>query len=582
MWKMNNYYDLTKFVNSNTTLLFESYVLNYLKALARQPIYGGTHPLNVQLHIIPSEAPVLLRDPQEIQKLESILNCDRKEVFERLRDLIDKWDGVHVPQSFEDTDLVEADSGTLLLNSDAHQIASRYLKCAPEDVLGTLFDSIQMYSDLISVSGRIHFADNDVYKLLSYLSSAPELKQKVKVNFDFRDWWEVLENWVKPSIQSELAVTLSQQTGESVSKAYVLRELFRLVKIAMGIGISHNKPYPEYIQSTQMGKILPKDPTLFWQTLKEFSVDDSNNFKLDRLEENNIARNSTEANAKEALRLAENYMQTYVHPLQHELGKVDMFGMIALKYRFQGIVDELLSNALHYALLDSDVQNPLSYIQDAIRYYCHGEYKIALGNFLNVPFLSLEQLGLEFQITNQNLDVENETPIVMFSAEDNTFMGLNLLMSGNRPSRNISRDELLIALQLENRSIEILSISKLEKTQIDQIKSAFPKTVAGLIDNGYSLAERIIKTPFPVSAERQKTNASIKDNIVPLVRALVLTGTSFSLGHLISAKDVFKKIPRPLNSEKTLRQTYSLNKLGDEIVAAYQVEGIHVTRISGA
>lgn len=578
---MNNYSDLTKFVNSNSALLFEAYVMNYLKALAQQPIYGSTHPLNLQLHIIPTDAPILLRDPHEIQKLEKILNCDAKETFERLRDLIDEWDGVRIPESFEVTDLVESDSETLLLNSEAHQIAARYLRCSPEGVLGTLFDPVQMHSDLLSVSGKARLANNDVYKLLRYLSSEPDLKQKIKLNFDYRDWWEVLENWVKPSVQSELVTTLSQQTGGSVSKAYVLRELFRLVKISMGIGTPRGNPYIKYIQSTRLGKILPENPARFWQALKEFSVDDVKDFKLDSLDENNIAKNSTEANAKEALRLAENYMQTYVHPVQHELGQVDMLGMIALKHRFQGIIDELLSNALHYSSLDSDVQNPLSYIHDAIRYYCHGEYRIAIGNFLNVPFLSLEQMGVEFQVANPNLGAEDKTPIAIFSAEDNSFMGLNLQKPGNRPPRKINRGELLIALQLENRSVEILSISKLEKTQIDQIKSAFPKTVTGLTNNGYSLAERIIKTPFSVSTERQKVNEFIQNNIVLLVRVLVLSGTSFSLSHLISGKDVFKKIPRPLNSEKTISQAYSIDELSNEIIAAYQSEGVRVTKISG-
>ena len=326
--------------------------------------------------------------------------------------------------------------------------------------------------------------------------------------------------------------------------------------------------------------VLPEETSKFWQTLKEFSTEENNEMKLDGLEQASISRNSNEANAKEALRIAENYMQTYVQPMQHELGQVDMLGMIALRHRFQGITDELLSNALHYASLDSEVQNPLSYIQDSIRYYCHGEYKIALSNLLYVPFLSLEQMGVEYKATNLRLEVERDAVFVLFSSEDNGFLGLNILRSTVRPPRRAESDEIIIALQIENRSIEVLSLDKLDKAQIDQIKTAFPKTVAGLIDNGYPLVDRIMKTPMAVSQERQKINDALKAQIELIVQSLVLNGTPFSLGGLISSTDVFKKIPKPLPSNKTLEQTDTLENLALETVSEYQKDSIPVTRVN--
>ncbi len=580
---MSDQYSLSKFATANTFFPYESYVMCYLRALSQQPTYGGDHPLNIQLHLTPADAYFLMRSPNEVSKLEKLLNCKREEVFERLRDFIDEWDGVRVPTSFEIADLVEADSETLLLNNEAHQIAARYLKCTPEGVLGTLFDPVQIYKDVLSVSGGARFANNDVYKLLRHLNSQPALRQKIISNFYLRDWWEVLENWVRTSIQADLATTLSQQTGNTVSKAFVLRELFRLVKISLGMGSTQNKPYSKLIQATRLGMVLPEETSKFWQTLKDFSTDDSSNLKLDALDQANIAKNSTEANAREALRLADTYMQTYVQPLQHELGQVDMLGMIALKHRFQGIVDELLSSALHYASLDSDAKNPFSYIQDAIRYYCHGEYKIALGNLLYVPFLSLEQMGVEPpHVTNRHVEVDKDTAIILFSAEDNSFLNLSFLKSTTRPPRTVAGDELIVALQFDNRAMEILSLNKLDKVHIEQIKAAFPKTIGGLIDNGYSLADRIMKTPIPVSSDRQKINEALKEQIKYLVQALLLSGTPFSLGRLISYTDIFNRVPKPLSSDKTLVQTYSRESLATEIMSEYKKNGIKVTPVNGA
>src|SRR5689334_7210722 len=95
-----------------------------------------------------------------------------------------------------------------------------------------------------------------------------------------RDWWEVLENWVKPSIQGQLAATLSQQTGNPVSKANVLHELFRLVKVAMGAGLAPSKQFAKFIQMTRLGKMLPAETSKFWQTIKDFSNEDTKNLNL--------------------------------------------------------------------------------------------------------------------------------------------------------------------------------------------------------------------------------------------------------------------------------------------------------------
>jgi hypothetical protein len=577
---MNEPFFLSKLMHSDALFADEAYVMCYLRALAEQPIYGGDHPLNVQFHLLPSEAFIQLRRPNELVKLEKLVNCRKEEVFERLRDFLDEWDGVRLPVSHEVTDLLESDSETLLLGSEAHQIAARYLRCSPEGVLGTLFDSSQIYADLMSVSGGSRLANNDVYKLLRYLASQPNLQQKLKSNLYLRDWWEILESWVRPSVQAELAAVLSQETGHPVSKAFVLRVLFRLVKVSLNTRSGGGRPTSRYLQSTRLAMVLPEETSKFWQTLKEFSKEDSNPIKLDGLEQDNIARNSLEANVKEALRVADAYMQTYVQPVQQDLSQVDRLGMIALKHRFQGIVDELLSNALHYASLDSDIQNPFSYIQDAIRYYCHGEYKVALANLLDVSFLTLEQMGVECRIANLHLEPERDAPLVLFSAQDNSFLSLSFRKT-IRPPRNVAAGELLIALQVDNRAIEILSLSHLEQAKIDEIRAVFPKSVSGLIDNGYTLTDRVMKTPLPISPDRQKINEALKEQIALIAQALVLSGTHFSLGRLIPSTDVFNRIPLPLPMDRSLALTATREQLARENIHAYRAQGMTVTPVSG-
>ena len=82
---MNDKNNLSQYVTIDAPFRFEAYVMNYLRALAQQPIYGGEHTLTTPLHLLVRESHILLRKQQVISKLEDMLICKNEEAFERIK-----------------------------------------------------------------------------------------------------------------------------------------------------------------------------------------------------------------------------------------------------------------------------------------------------------------------------------------------------------------------------------------------------------------------------------------------------------------------------------------------------------------
>jgi len=265
----------------------EIYVMNYLLPYTRQDIYDIEHPLNKQYHVPINEAFFRLQRPEELTNLAKILNCPRENVFEKLRDLFDEWDGVRLPEVSDAFEVSEHDAYKLIMEDEALEIAARIIGSHSAGVLGYLFDSEKMYEDINSVSTGSRLAIGDIYKLLRYTSSASDVREKIKINLDRRDWWEVLERWVKGSVRGSIASILSEKTGHEVPKSRILRELFKLVKQQKPEG---GKIVANQHSSKDIRLILPIQTIEFWEKLKQASSENATQINLDPLEDTNLKK----------------------------------------------------------------------------------------------------------------------------------------------------------------------------------------------------------------------------------------------------------------------------------------------------
>ncbi len=559
----------------------EMYVMNYLLPFTRQSIYDIEHPLNRQYHVPINEAFFRLQRPEELANLIKLLNCAQANVFERLRDLFDEWDGVRLPEPSESPDVTEQDAYKLFMEDEALEIAARIIGSHPSGVLGYLFDPEKMYEDINSVSTGSRLAMGDIYKLLRYTSSVSDVREKIKINLDRRDWWEILEHWVKGSVRGSIASILSEKTGHEVPKSRVLRELFKLVKQQL----PHSEKRSAGHRSSQdIRLILPVQTIEFWEKLKQASSEQTATTNLDPLEDVNLKKNNAEINAENAVRLAQEFIKSNVQPMDSQLSRVDVFGMLALKHRFQGILDELLSNALHYATLDSGTNTPLGYFQDAIRFYCHGEYKIALNDLLKVEHITLESLNIEYKTPAILPNLEKDLNLIAFSEEDNPRLNLvSFIRSGDipRPPRTVRPGELLIAAQEDSRYVEVLALNNLNQDQLTEIKNSLPKSVA-IPQSNSSIADLILRLPLAVNLKRRQLNEALAQVIEQITHCVVLNALPLTIERFIPSANVFGKLPKAINTEHTVSQRYSLEAMKDDMKSKYQQKNINVTIVSGS
>ena len=285
------------------------------------------------------------------------------------------------------------------------------------------------------------------------------------------------------------------------------------------------------------------------------------------------------------MRLAQEFIKSNVQPMDGQLSRVDIFGMLALKHRFQGILDELLSNALHYATLDSATNTPLGYFQDAIRFYCHGEYKIALNDLLKVEHFTLEGSNLEYKVPATLPNMEKELNLMAFSEEDNPRRNLASVFRSSdvspRSPRTVRSGDLLIAVQEASRYVEVLTLMNLNLDQLTEIKNSLPKTISTPTANS-SIPELILRLPLAVNSKRRHLNEALEQVIEQITHCAVLNAQTLTMERFVPSAEVFRKLPKAMNPEHMINQRSSLDLIKESVKSKYKQKNIKVTIVSGS
>ncbi len=573
----------------NTGFVFEDeiYVMNYLKALEKKVLLFD-HPLSVQYHIPPQQAYQTLIHKSHLTELAQQFGCHPSQTFTQLRLLLDQWDGVSLPESYEARELNENDAYTLLLDDNAMAKAGNLLGVTALGVLGYLFDPLLVERDFRRAFPTARQL-NGVYQWLRYLSQSASGQKQMKQMLGINSTWEILERWLKADVRTELASQFSE-SGKPVSRTQALQELFRRVKVAIGTKTLRTDKWQNSLRQTTFGQLMPSRSKQFWEDLEHISAKTTKKIALDALDEANLDIKRAEDNATKALEIAEQFITEQISPLEKELARVDIFGMMALNHRFYGVLDAMLGNALHYSSLDTEDMSLVSLIQHAIRYYGYGEFQLALSRLLLTEKLPLGQFGLKTRLTNSGLNGPDETKLLYFSSEDssNRLQAIGSLFrqtrsSAPQPPRQVEKDELLVAVldSSSSRTVEIVCFYNLEKEQILHLRQNSPSTVAELSRVGITLVDRLLNTYLPVLPERKRINASLSSALVDLTRCAVFSGERLPDCGLFSAPDLFgKTIPFTIGST-TLVWEITAQALGDDIVNSYIKDGVSVNRSVG-
>lgn len=578
--------NLIERVNREAIYPDEIYVMNYLKALEKKsPMID--HPLSAQYHVPPQMAFQTLIQKARLQELAQQFGCKPQRIFARLRVLLDQWDGVSVPASFEATELTESDAFTLLVDDKASEAAGKLLNCAPVAVLGYLFDPVLIERDFrraIPAARQL----NGVYQRMQYLSKSIDGQNKMKQVLGISTSWEVLESWLKADVRTELTSRFSEP-GRPLSRTQALRELFRRVKAAMGVRTQRSDVWQSSLRRTTFGQIMPSHSKQFWADLEQISTKTTKKITLEALEESKLDAKRAEDNVKKALEIAEQFISEQVAPLENELARVDIFGMMSLYHRFYGVQDALLGNALHYASLDTDASSLVMLIQHAIRYYGYGEFQIALSRLLMPEKLPFGQFGLEVHISNPDVEGTEDTSLICFSSEDNPNRLQNILPlvrsrnNAPQPPRTVEKEELLLAAvdAASGRTVEILCAGKLKKEQIDHLKKHCPTKVGLLSRAGETIAERMLTTYLPILPERQRINTSLNEVLAEITRIAVLSGEHLPDCGLFSSPNLFGKTIEFPATSNTLAAGTTVQGLCDDLASIYKGEGLPVNQNRG-
>lgn len=582
-------------IETSAIFLDEFYVMNYLRAMmGRHDL--GRHPLSTRLHLTPQLAFAQLFRVEGLKTLADTLGCPPKQAFSQLRRLLDQWDGVSAIETARSTTLTPDDENTLLFDELTLKVASQYLGCSPAGVLGMLFDPSRIFSDCDGVIPAINRYTNLTNQLRCFHRS-PENRQRVRRHLGKTDWWSVLDRWIKPETRDLLSARLKCPRGQEV------RSLFERVKGEVGPRDSVGSHWQQAFQDTSLGRLLPESSERFWLMLAQLGGRQPSQIGLDVLDEAKLTSRKPDENAREALRIAQNFMNTQITPVESEFTRVDVFGMIALRHRFQGTVDELLGNALYYSTLASEDLVFFNRIRQAIQYYCHGEYRNAINSMFSLKMLPVRALGFEYQVSNKALKPIPGSSLVAFSTED---MRSPTLLSGLRwgqgrpspkPPRIIEPGELLIAYVENDKTPprEILSLKGLSNDEVHHLKSSVP-SVDTLSPIGDSIGERLLNTPIPVSPQTQRLGEALQSIADQIVRCVILGGVPLpqmatlpppnTLAHRVfhggaglpqavlkPSPNIFGKVIEPLSSATTIRAETNMDSLKKEIISEYRAKG---------
>lgn len=586
-------------VNSHETLThkaglppvypYETYVMNYLLALRREMYSIYNHPLQTQLHLPLNLAFNLLLQDETVASLAQQLNCLPKEVFAHLARRLDEWDDVCDTERTERLALIELDAEKLLVDGAALRLTARLLGRQADELLDYLFDETRIARDMAAISDPSDSVPERAAAQIRFLAARPLAREKIMLSLDRWDWWDILERWVKPGVRAEVAARLSAQTPEQqISRAQVLHELFGRVKSQLQAATTSNslagrrKANP--LQATHFGSLLPDQAKGFWERLESISAENTAQLTLDALNDAELQQHEAMYNVEQALHLATAFLQNQVQPITQEFTRVDVFGILVLRHRFQAMLDELLSNAQHYASLDQETYHAFSYFRDLIRFNCHGEYRLALHELLNVRQLSLRQMRLAYTPGSLTGKVPAEAALQTFTLQDNPRFNLaTLLKPGERPlrpPRMVNPGELLIAVQTGDKWSELLCLTDLSEEKCNEIRAALPRWINQLVE-GPSLIDRLLDTPLTLAASRQLYSNALLGVIEDLTRCLVLSEANTELSHEIPDTSMFARLPAPPAPSQTLVQPLTLDQLRQEIQLRYQNRGYTINLIKG-